>query len=67
MPNVDHLKASLKKVDLIASFKKLNFEKCGVRHCTGDKPIAMFKKAFGVNFVPWEFVSNCLRKKARYE
>jgi 7,8-dihydropterin-6-yl-methyl-4-(beta-D-ribofuranosyl)aminobenzene 5'-phosphate synthase len=37
---------------IIASFKELNVEKCGATHCTGDKAVAMFKKAFGENYVP---------------
>jgi len=37
---------------IIAAFKELKVEKCGATHCTGDRPIAMFKKAFGENYVP---------------
>jgi 7,8-dihydropterin-6-yl-methyl-4-(beta-D-ribofuranosyl)aminobenzene 5'-phosphate synthase len=37
--------------DIIAAFKELKVEKCGATHCTGDRPIAMFKKAFGENYV----------------
>jgi len=32
--------------------RKLKVEKCGATHCTGDTQIAMFKKAFGENYVP---------------
>jgi len=38
--------------EIIAAFKELKVEKCGATHCTGDGPIAMFKKAFGENYVP---------------
>jgi 7,8-dihydropterin-6-yl-methyl-4-(beta-D-ribofuranosyl)aminobenzene 5'-phosphate synthase len=37
---------------IIASFKELKVEKCGATHCTGHAQIAMFKKAFGENYVP---------------
>jgi 7,8-dihydropterin-6-yl-methyl-4-(beta-D-ribofuranosyl)aminobenzene 5'-phosphate synthase len=37
--------------EIIAAFKELKVEKCGATHCTGDRSIAMFKKAFGENFV----------------
>jgi 7,8-dihydropterin-6-yl-methyl-4-(beta-D-ribofuranosyl)aminobenzene 5'-phosphate synthase len=37
---------------IIASFKALKVEKCGATHCTGDAQIAMFKKAFGENYIP---------------
>jgi 7,8-dihydropterin-6-yl-methyl-4-(beta-D-ribofuranosyl)aminobenzene 5'-phosphate synthase len=30
----------------------LGVEKCGATHCTGDKAIDMFKKAFGDNYLP---------------
>ena len=38
--------------EIIAAFKELKVEKCGATHCTGDAQIAMFKKAFGENYVP---------------
>jgi 7,8-dihydropterin-6-yl-methyl-4-(beta-D-ribofuranosyl)aminobenzene 5'-phosphate synthase len=38
--------------EIIAAFQELKVEKCGATHCTGNKPIAMFKKAFGENYVP---------------
>ncbi len=38
--------------EIIAAFKELKVEKCGATHCTGDAQIAMFKKAFGQNYVP---------------
>jgi 7,8-dihydropterin-6-yl-methyl-4-(beta-D-ribofuranosyl)aminobenzene 5'-phosphate synthase len=37
--------------EIIAAFKELKVEKCGATHCTGDAQIAMFKKAFGENYV----------------
>jgi 7,8-dihydropterin-6-yl-methyl-4-(beta-D-ribofuranosyl)aminobenzene 5'-phosphate synthase len=37
---------------IIAKFKSLGVERCGATHCTGDRPIALFKKAFGANYVP---------------
>lgn len=37
---------------IIAEFKSLGVERCGATHCTGDRPIALFKKAFGANYVP---------------
>jgi 7,8-dihydropterin-6-yl-methyl-4-(beta-D-ribofuranosyl)aminobenzene 5'-phosphate synthase len=47
---MDKSDAELQKV--LESFKELKVEKCGATHCTGDKAIAMFKKAFGENYVP---------------
>jgi 7,8-dihydropterin-6-yl-methyl-4-(beta-D-ribofuranosyl)aminobenzene 5'-phosphate synthase len=38
--------------DIIAQFKDLKVEKCGATHCTGDRAIALFKQAFGQNYVP---------------
>jgi 7,8-dihydropterin-6-yl-methyl-4-(beta-D-ribofuranosyl)aminobenzene 5'-phosphate synthase len=37
--------------EIIAAFKELKVEKCGATHCTGDGPIAMFKRTFGENYV----------------
>jgi 7,8-dihydropterin-6-yl-methyl-4-(beta-D-ribofuranosyl)aminobenzene 5'-phosphate synthase len=37
---------------IIADFKRLGVERCGATHCTGDRPIALFKKAFGERYVP---------------
>jgi len=37
---------------IIASFKELGVEQCGATHCTGDRPIALFKAAFGDRYVP---------------
>ena len=37
---------------IIQSFKEMGVEKCGATHCTGDRPIELFKKAFGDNYVP---------------
>jgi len=36
---------------IIQEFKNLGVKKCGATHCTGDKAIAMFKEAFGENYV----------------
>jgi 7,8-dihydropterin-6-yl-methyl-4-(beta-D-ribofuranosyl)aminobenzene 5'-phosphate synthase len=38
--------------EIIRNFKEIGVEKCGATHCTGDKAIEMFKKAFGENYVP---------------
>lgn len=38
--------------EIIAAFRDMQVEKCGATHCTGDGPIALFKKAFGENYVP---------------
>jgi 7,8-dihydropterin-6-yl-methyl-4-(beta-D-ribofuranosyl)aminobenzene 5'-phosphate synthase len=38
--------------EIIAQFKGLKVEKCGATHCTGDRAIAMFQKAFGENYLP---------------
>ncbi len=37
---------------IIDDFKKLGVVKCGATHCTGDRQIALFKEAFGENYVP---------------
>jgi 7,8-dihydropterin-6-yl-methyl-4-(beta-D-ribofuranosyl)aminobenzene 5'-phosphate synthase len=37
--------------DILAAFKALGVERCGPTHCTGDRPIAMFKAAFGDAFL----------------
>jgi 7,8-dihydropterin-6-yl-methyl-4-(beta-D-ribofuranosyl)aminobenzene 5'-phosphate synthase len=37
---------------IIEDFKKLGVVKCGASHCTGDRQIALFKEAFGENYVP---------------
>lgn len=37
--------------EIIAAFRSLKVEKCGATHCTGDAQIAMFKQAFGENYV----------------
>lgn len=44
-------KSDAEMQEIIATFKELKVEKCGATHCTGDGPIAMFKKAFGENYV----------------
>jgi 7,8-dihydropterin-6-yl-methyl-4-(beta-D-ribofuranosyl)aminobenzene 5'-phosphate synthase len=37
---------------IIRSFKTLGVQKCGVTHCTGDRPIELFKAAYGTDFIP---------------
>ncbi len=37
---------------IIEEFKELGVEKCGATHCTGERQIPLFKKAYGENFVP---------------
>ena len=37
--------------EIIGDFKKLKVLNLGATHCTGDKQIKMFKKAYGKNFV----------------
>jgi len=37
---------------IISSFKENGVTACGATHCTGEKSIALFKKAFGPNFLP---------------
>ncbi|OFX83437.1 MAG: hypothetical protein A2W99_11740 [Bacteroidetes bacterium GWF2_33_16] len=36
---------------IATEMKKLGVKKCGATHCTGDKQIELFKKAFGDNYV----------------
>jgi 7,8-dihydropterin-6-yl-methyl-4-(beta-D-ribofuranosyl)aminobenzene 5'-phosphate synthase len=38
--------------EIIQNFQDIGVEKCGATHCTGDRPIALFKKAFGDNYIP---------------
>jgi 7,8-dihydropterin-6-yl-methyl-4-(beta-D-ribofuranosyl)aminobenzene 5'-phosphate synthase len=38
--------------EIIRHFKEIGVERCGATHCTGDKAIEKFKKAFGKNYVP---------------
>jgi len=45
-------KSEAEMQEIIAAFKSLKVEKCGATHCTGDAQIAMFKKAFGENYLP---------------
>ena len=45
-------KSDAEMQEIIAGFKSLKVEKCGATHCTGDAQIAMFKKAFGENYIP---------------
>ncbi len=37
---------------IIRHFKEIGVEKCGATHCTGDRAIELFKKAYGENYVP---------------
>jgi 7,8-dihydropterin-6-yl-methyl-4-(beta-D-ribofuranosyl)aminobenzene 5'-phosphate synthase len=37
---------------IIAAFKELGVDRCGATHCTGDRPIALFKAAFGDRYQP---------------
>ncbi len=45
-------KSNAELEEIIRNFKEIGVEKCGATHCTGDKAIGMFKKAFGENYVP---------------
>jgi 7,8-dihydropterin-6-yl-methyl-4-(beta-D-ribofuranosyl)aminobenzene 5'-phosphate synthase len=45
-------KSNAQMQEILAAFTELKVEKCGATHCTGDNAIAMFKKAFGENYVP---------------
>ncbi len=38
--------------EIIRNFKEIGVAKCGATHCTGDRPIELFKKAFGDNYIP---------------
>jgi 7,8-dihydropterin-6-yl-methyl-4-(beta-D-ribofuranosyl)aminobenzene 5'-phosphate synthase len=38
--------------EIIAHFRAMGVEKCGATHCTGDRQIEWFKKAFGRDYVP---------------
>ncbi|MCP4727983.1 MAG: MBL fold metallo-hydrolase [bacterium] len=37
---------------IVSDFRKAGVQKCGATHCTGEKQIEMFRKAFGKDFVP---------------
>jgi 7,8-dihydropterin-6-yl-methyl-4-(beta-D-ribofuranosyl)aminobenzene 5'-phosphate synthase len=37
---------------IVAQFKEMGISYCGATHCTGERPIAMFKEAYGSRFVP---------------
>jgi 7,8-dihydropterin-6-yl-methyl-4-(beta-D-ribofuranosyl)aminobenzene 5'-phosphate synthase len=45
-------KSDTEMQEIIAAFQELKVEKCGATHCTGNRAIAMFKKAFGEKYVP---------------
>ena len=38
--------------EIVQSFEHLGVKKCGATHCTGERAIRMFKKAFGENYMP---------------
>ncbi|MEE9465938.1 MAG: MBL fold metallo-hydrolase [Candidatus Neomarinimicrobiota bacterium] len=38
--------------EIITRFKDLGVEKVGATHCTGERAIELFRKAYGDNFVP---------------
>jgi len=38
--------------EIIKKFQEIGVIKCGATHCTGDRPIELFKQAFGDNYVP---------------
>ena len=46
---LNHSDAQIK--DIIQEFKALGVEKCGATHCTGGRAIALFKEAYGENYV----------------
>jgi len=37
---------------IINSFKEYGVKKAGATHCTGDRQIEMFRKAYGDDYVP---------------
>lgn len=37
---------------IIAQFKSLGVKRVGATHCTGEKPIALIREAYGADFVP---------------
>jgi len=37
---------------IIAQFREMGVAKCGATHCTGDRQISLFAKAYGSDFVP---------------
>jgi 7,8-dihydropterin-6-yl-methyl-4-(beta-D-ribofuranosyl)aminobenzene 5'-phosphate synthase len=36
---------------IISRFRDLGVRKCGPTHCTGERQIQLFRKAYGENFV----------------
>jgi 7,8-dihydropterin-6-yl-methyl-4-(beta-D-ribofuranosyl)aminobenzene 5'-phosphate synthase len=46
---LNHSEAQIKEI--IQEFKTLGVEKCGATHCTGERAIALFKEAYGENYV----------------
>jgi 7,8-dihydropterin-6-yl-methyl-4-(beta-D-ribofuranosyl)aminobenzene 5'-phosphate synthase len=47
---MNHTEEQVEKI--ISSFKENGVTACGATHCTGEKAIALFVKAFGPNFLP---------------
>jgi len=45
-------KTEIEMQNIIHQFKKLGIQKVGATHCTGDKQIEAFKKAYGEHFIP---------------
>lgn len=45
-------KSDARVKEIIKKFKELGVQKVGATHCTGDKAIELFKKAYGNNYVP---------------
>jgi len=44
-------KSEVEVKDIISQFKDLGVEKVGATHCTGERAIKLFKKAYGDNFI----------------
>jgi len=38
--------------EIITHFREMDVKKCGATHCTGDRQIGLFKKAYGDDYVP---------------
>jgi 7,8-dihydropterin-6-yl-methyl-4-(beta-D-ribofuranosyl)aminobenzene 5'-phosphate synthase len=38
--------------EIINRFREMKVEKCGATHCTGDRQIDLFKKAYGEDYIP---------------
>jgi len=44
-------KSEAEMQETIAAFKELKVGRCGPAHCTGEGPVAMFRRAFGEDYV----------------